>query len=108
MTERSDQVTGWHSLDSEETLLRVDSSEDGLSQAEADRRLATHGANQLPAGKRRGPLARLATQFNNLLIQVLIGAAVVTALLGHWIDTGVILGVVVVNAVIGFVQEGRA
>ncbi len=108
MAGSSDQSTEWHSLGSEEVLAKVESSEGGLSQAEADRRLETHGANRLPAGKRRGPLARLAAQFNNLLIQVLIGAAVVTALLGHWIDTWVILGVVVVNAVIGFVQEGKA
>ncbi|MFP4251149.1 MAG: cation-transporting P-type ATPase [Guyparkeria sp.] len=108
MAERRDQVTDWHSLDTDEALSRVDSGKDGLSQAEADRRLESHGPNRLPAGKRRSPIARLAAQFNNLLIQILIGAAVVTALLGHWIDTWVILGVVVVNAVIGFVQEGKA
>ncbi|MFO7807862.1 cation-transporting P-type ATPase [Guyparkeria sp.] len=108
MTERSDQSIEWHSLGSEEALAKVDSSEKGLSQTEADRRLKTHGRNRLPAGKRRGPAARLVAQFNNLLIQVLIGAAAVTALLGHWIDTWVILGVVVVNAVIGFAQEGKA
>ncbi|WP_372590724.1 cation-translocating P-type ATPase, partial [Guyparkeria sp.] len=108
MAERSDQSTDWHSLGSEEALAKVDSTEDGLSQTEADRRLETHGPNRLPAGKRRGPAARLAAQFNNLLIQVLVAAAVVTALLGHWIDTWVILGVVVVNAVIGFAQEGKA
>ncbi len=108
MPEPHDRSTAWHSLEVEAVLERVDSSENGLDQAEAERRLASAGPNRLPAGRRRGPLARLATQFNNLLIQVLIAAAVVTALLGHWVDTGVILGVVVVNAVIGFVQEGKA
>jgi magnesium-transporting ATPase (P-type) len=53
-------------------------------------------------------LARFLSQFNNLLIYVLLGSAVVTALLQHWVDTGVILAVVLINAVFGFVQEGRA
>ncbi|MCK6376688.1 MAG: HAD-IC family P-type ATPase, partial [Zoogloea sp.] len=46
--------------------------------------------------------------FNDVLIYVLLGAAAITASLGHWIDTGVILGVVVINAIIGFIQEGKA
>jgi magnesium-transporting ATPase (P-type) len=53
-------------------------------------------------------LVRFLSQFNNLLIYVLLGSAVVTALLQHWVDTGVILAVVLINAVFGFVQEGRA
>ncbi|MCR9221811.1 MAG: HAD-IC family P-type ATPase [Alphaproteobacteria bacterium] len=80
----------------------------GLEAAEAARRLAAHGANRLPEAKRRGPLLRFLAQFHNLLIYVLLAAAAVTAVLGHLVDTGVILAVVVVNAVIGFVQEGKA
>nr|WP_267869571.1 HAD-IC family P-type ATPase [Massilia agrisoli] len=59
-----------------------------------------------PAG--RGPLQRMLAQFNNVLIYVLLGAAAITALLGHMVDSGVIAGVVVINALIGFVQEGKA
>ena len=103
-----EQPVHWHNLDGDAVLERIEGSAQGLSQAEAERRLADHGPNQLPAGPRRSRLARLATQFNNLLIQVLIAAAIVTAFLGHWVDTWVILGVVVVNAVIGFAQEGKA
>ncbi len=55
-----------------------------------------------------GPLRRFLAQFENLLIYVLIAAAAVTAALGHWVDTGVILAVVLVNAVLGFLQEGKA
>ncbi|MDO9466670.1 MAG: cation-transporting P-type ATPase, partial [Thiobacillus sp.] len=51
---------------------------------------------------------RLLLQFHNVLIYVLLAAGVITALLGHWLDSGVIFGVVVINAVIGFIQEGRA
>jgi magnesium-transporting ATPase (P-type) len=83
-------------------------SPQGLSAAEARHRLARHGPNRLPAAKGRHPLLRFAAQFNNVLIYVLLAAATVTALLGHAVDTGVILAVVLVNAVIGFVQEGRA
>jgi magnesium-transporting ATPase (P-type) len=80
----------------------------GLSGDEARIRLETDGPNRLPEPARSGPVARFLRQFNNLLIYVLLGAAAVTAALGHPVDTGVILAVVLVNAIIGFVQEGRA
>ncbi len=98
----------WHSLPTEAVLAELDSSDRGLSQAEAEVRLARTGPNRLPEAGRRGPLWRFAAQFDNLLIQVLIGAAVLTAFLGEWVDTWVILGVVLVNAGIGFFQEGKA
>ena len=80
----------------------------GLSKAEAERRLAVHGPNRLPAGGRRSALARFALQFHNVLIYVLLASAVVTALMQHWVDTAVIIAVVVINAIIGFIQEGKA
>ncbi len=88
-----------------ETLAAVTS---GLTSDEAARRLAEHGPNALPEARRRGPVLRFLAQFGSVLVYVLLGAAVVTASLGHWIDTGVILAVVLANAVIGFLQEGRA
>ena len=89
-------------------LRALDSTADGLTAEEARKRYARHGPNSLPSAKRVGPLRRILRQFNNLLIMVLIGAAVITGLLQHWVDTAVILAVVVINAVIGFVQEGKA
>jgi magnesium-transporting ATPase (P-type) len=86
----------------------MDAPRHGLSQAEAAARLARHGANRLPPPRRRGPLARFLLQFHNVLIHVLLAAGLVTAVLGHWVDSGVIFGVVVINAVIGFIQEGKA
>ncbi|NUJ81181.1 HAD-IC family P-type ATPase [Methylocystis sp. FS] len=80
----------------------------GLSEAEAQRRLAVHGPNRLPAGRRRSALMRFALQFHNVLIYVLLAASFVTALMQHWIDTAVIVAVVVINAIIGFIQEGKA
>lgn len=101
-------MSAFHHLLTAGSIDAVTSSPDGLTAAEAERRLAEHGPNRLPDVQARGPLRRFLAQFNNVLIFVLIGAAVVTGLLQHWIDTGVILAVVLANAVIGFVQEGKA
>jgi magnesium-transporting ATPase (P-type) len=99
---------GWHARPAEEALRQLGTGLAGLAAAEAGRRLATHGPNRLPAGGRRSALARLLAQFHNLLIYVLLAAALVTAALGHPVDTAVILLVVLINAAIGYVQEGRA
>ncbi|MHA7837803.1 MAG: HAD-IC family P-type ATPase, partial [bacterium] len=98
----------WHHVPIDEALAEVGSGPDGLPQDEATLRLSRHGPNRLPEPPRPGALLRFARQFGDLLIQVLIGAALVTAFLGHWVDTAVILAVVVANAVIGFIQEGKA
>ncbi len=100
--------SAWHTLDPDAVWQRLDSSDSGLSAAEARRRLAQHGPNRLPAARRPSALRRLLGQFNNLLIYVLLASAAITAALGDWLDTAVILGVVLINAVIGFVQEGKA
>ena len=83
-------------------------TEAGLSSVEAVDRLACHGPNLLPQVHARGPLRRFLAQFNNVLIYVLLAAAAVTGALQHWVDTGVILAVVLANASIGFLQEGKA
>ncbi len=101
-------VSTAHSLASDECLQDLNCSVAGLSSSEAALRLAQHGPNRLPAPPRRSVLLRFLAHFHNVLIYVLIGASAVTASLGHWIDTGVILAVVLINAVMGFVQEGRA
>ncbi|QTR49489.1 cation-transporting P-type ATPase [Candidatus Thiothrix anitrata] len=98
----------WHTLPSNDTLSRLDSQATGLDTHTAQERHRTHGANRLPAPPKRNPVIRFLLHFHNILIYVLIAAAAVTALLGHWVDTSVILAVVVVNAIIGFLQEGKA
>lgn len=97
-----------HAREGSQVLAALEAAPTGLSNEDAVRRLARYGENRLPEAPRRGPLMRLLSQFHNVLIYVLIGAAAVTALLGHYVDTGVIAAVVIVNAVIGFIQEGRA
>ncbi len=100
--------SSWHSLSTQSTLEAFQTTDAGLDQQEVEARLARHGANRLPEAPKRGALARFLLHFHHLLIYVLLAAALITAVLGHWIDTGVILAVVLVNAVIGFIQEGRA
>jgi magnesium-transporting ATPase (P-type) len=98
----------WHALTAEEALAAVESTPRGLTTAEARARLARYGPNALPEAPRRGPLRRLLEQFNNVLIMVLVLAGAVTLALGHLLDAAVIAGVVIINAVIGFIQEGKA
>ncbi|MCW8956485.1 MAG: cation-transporting P-type ATPase [Gammaproteobacteria bacterium] len=98
----------WHNYDTDTVFSKVSSSVNGLSQQAIQQRLEEYGHNRLRPVKTKGPLARFLTQFHNVLIYVLLGAGVVTALLGHWVDSGVILGVVIINAIIGFIQEGKA
>ena len=98
----------WHQLPADEALAAQHTTAGGLSHDEAARRLAEHGPNRLTPPSRRGPFMRFLLQFHNVLIYVLLAAASVTALLAHWVDTAVIAGVVVINAFIGFIQEGKA
>nr|WP_157092267.1 cation-transporting P-type ATPase [Thioalkalivibrio nitratireducens] len=112
MTERRPEAGGnsdpWHHLSPDEVERRLESGEDGLDEGEVKRRRERYGQNKLPPPQVRGPLRRFLAQFNNLLIYVLLGAAFVTAMMQHWVDTGVILAVVLVNSIIGFIQEGKA
>ena len=98
----------WHSESAETAFASLESSPDGLGTDEVDERLSKYGPNRLPEAKPRSALVRFFYQFHNVLIYVLIAASAVTAMLGHWVDASVILGVVLVNAMIGFVQEGKA
>jgi len=98
----------WHALDAERTLAELAAGPDGLGADEAARRLARHGPNRLPEPARPIALVRLLRQFNNLLLYVLMVAAAITVAMGHLVDAAVIAAVVLLNALIGFVQEGKA
>jgi len=86
----------------------IDSSEKGLTSAQAQERLERYGPNKLQEEKKKSAFVRFMLQFHNLLIYVLLVAAAVTYLLDHTVDSIVILSVVLINAIIGFVQENRA
>ena len=87
--------------------MRTPRAGQGLERAEAQARLQKHGPNALPEKKVNPPGCVLA-HFNDVLIYVLLAAAVLTAIMGHWVDTLVILGVAVINALIGHIQESNA
>ncbi len=108
MPEQQTQSTRWHARPAEEALLELDSTSAGLTHEQARERLLRYGPNRLDEAKPASILQRLLRHLNNLLLYVLMAAALVTGLMGHWVDTSVILAVVVVNVVIGFVQEGKA
>ncbi len=92
----------------EETQQDLNTSTEGLSPEEAGQRFEHFGPNRLPEAPRDPWLIRFVRHFHDTLIYVLLGAAAITGALQHWVDTGVILGVVVINAIIGFIQEGKA
>ncbi|WP_312588759.1 cation-transporting P-type ATPase [Comamonas terrigena] len=106
--QEQNRVADWHALPTEAVLTQLHTTAAGLDSSQASERLQQQGPNALPAAASHSMLVRFLSQFNNLLIYVLLGSAVVTALLQHWVDTGVILAVVLINAIFGFVQEGRA
>ncbi len=98
----------WHTLAAAEVLAALKTSAEGLDAAEAVRRLQVNGPNQLPAPPRPHPVLRFLAQFNNMLIWFLLAAAAAAGFLGHFVDAGVIVAVVVINAIVGFLQEGKA
>ncbi len=98
-----------HHLPAHEVVLLLETEvAKGLDTEEAARRIERFGLNVLPKARRHGPLLRFLLQFHHPLIYVLLVATVITALLGEWVDAGVIFGVVLVNAIVGFLQESRA
>ncbi|WP_074857332.1 cation-transporting P-type ATPase [Nitrosospira briensis] len=98
----------YHALSAEDVLAGIEASPTGLSATEAAQRLQLYGPNELPATPARHPVVRFLSHLNNALIYFLLAAAVVTWSLGHFVDASVILAVVLVNAIVGFIQEGKA
>ena len=97
-----------HAAEIEDCLTSLQSSAGGLAASDAAVRLEKHGPNRLPQRPGQNPVLRFLSHFHNILIYVLIGSAVITGAMQHFADTAVILAVVLANAVIGFIQEGRA
>src|SRR4030042_6557410 len=98
----------WHSLQSDEALLVLGSRHSGLSEAEAEARLLQYGANELKGKKKTPPVLVFLRQFLSPLIYVLIAAVIISFVVQHYIDALVILGVLLFNATVGFMQESRA
>lgn len=98
----------WHAIEADEVLRRLESSAEGLSSVDAQRRRARYGPNTLPEARHRSLLNMFLAQFADFMILVLLLAAVVSGFVGELQDTLAILVIVLLNAIIGFVQEYRA
>ena len=98
----------WETLSGETALEMLYSRTEGLTSEEVSKRNDIFGENKLPEAKKDSAVKRFLLQFHNAFIYVLLGASVLTAIMRHWVDTGVILGVVVINAIVGYIQEDKA
>jgi magnesium-transporting ATPase (P-type) len=107
-SDASFSVSDPHALSAEDVLNKLGSQQHGLSGDEAANRLKAVGPNRLPAPPKEGPLKRFFKHFNDILIYILLVAGVAKAFLGHWVDACVIIAVAMINAVVGFIQEGKA
>ncbi len=105
----SPRKRAWHHLSVQETAQRLDSDlRAGLSSEEIDRRRESFGPNRITADAGTSPWLRFLQQFNQPLLYILLVAGCITLLLRDWVDAGVIFGVVLINAVVGYIQEAKA
>ncbi len=98
----------WHALETQEVLDHLDVQGNGLTSEEAKRRLVQYGPNQLQEAPRPTFLHMLWEQLNNFVVILLIVASLISALLGDYVEAAAIMAIVVLNAVLGIVQERRA
>ena len=98
----------WHNESTDAVLAQLNSTTVGLSAAEAAKRLAANGRNELTEGPHISPLQIFLSQFKSLIIWILIAAGVISAVMGEVVDATAILAIVILNAVIGFYQEFNA
>ena len=98
----------WHALKAEEVLKHLEVKNEGLSSEEVEKRLQHYGPNQLKEAPRPGFLALLWGQLNNFVVILLIVASVISALRGDYVEAAAIMAIVVLNSVLGIVQEQRA
>ena len=98
----------WHALNAEAVLKPLEVQNEGLSSEEVEERLQHYGPNQLKEASRPGFLALLWAQLNNFVVILLIVASVISALLGDYVEAAAIMAIVVLNSVLGIVQEQRA
>jgi magnesium-transporting ATPase (P-type) len=99
----------WHSLECDEIIELFESDTvDGLSSISIQEREAFFGKNILKEAKQESKLKKFFMQFHNPLIYILLGASIITAWLGEWVDSGVIFAVVIINVIVGYIQEVKA
>jgi Ca2+-transporting ATPase len=104
----ADITARWHALDVDDVIARLETQPHGLTSTEAAARLAHYGRNELNEAPRPTFLQLVLAQLNNFVVILLIVASLISALLGDWVEAGAILLIVVLNAILGVVQESRA
>ncbi len=108
MAQQETKEQEWHALKAEEVLHHLEVRDEGLTSAEAEKRLQHYGPNQLEEAPRPGFLALLWGQLNNFVVILLIVASIISALLGDYVESAAIMAIVVLNSVLGIIQEQRA
>src|SRR5262245_60463637 len=109
IADAANEIVAWYAMPIDEVMKKLTTNtEKGLGATEASSRLEKYGPNRLPEGKKRGPFMRFVSQFNNILVFVLLAAGFIKLMLNLWVDAAIIFGVVILNALLGFVQEGKA
>lgn len=103
-----DQKLSYHSIDADKSIEKLGSSKEGLSKNEAKQRLDQYGLNELPEKGKTNPLILFLKQFKDLLVVILVIAAIIAFIADHMVDVYVIIGVIILNALIGFFQEYKA
>ncbi|MBK6483215.1 MAG: cation-translocating P-type ATPase [Chitinophagaceae bacterium] len=98
----------WHLEQVEKVLQLTGSSESGLSTAEVEKRAIEYGHNEITGAKKKPAIFLFLNQFKDFMILVLIAAAVISGLIGDLTDTIVIITIIILNAIVGFIQEFRA
>ncbi len=108
MIQEIQEIKAWHALSPQEVMEHLKVQEGGLSSEEAARRLQVYGPNELTEAPRPGFWAMLWAQINSFVIWLLVGAALLSLLLGDYIEAAAILAIVILNAALGVIQEQRA
>ena len=98
----------FQNVPSEEALNHFTTSIEGLTEGEAQERLATYGPNEIRHKSGISPIKIFLSQFNSFIVYILIAAVVISFILHEYIDSAVIIAILIVNAVLGFIQEYRA
>ena len=106
--EEEHRLHDWHALKAEEVLKHLEVKNEGLSSEEVEKRLQHYGQNQLKEASRPGFMVLLWAQLNNFVVILLIAASVISALLGDYVEAAAIMAIVVLNSILGIVQEQRA
>ncbi|GEL08700.1 cation-transporting P-type ATPase [Salisediminibacterium halotolerans] len=109
MSQLPEEQKNWHAMNDDDVVEAFQSdTKNGLSKDEAAKRLENYGKNELPEKEDESAIIKYFKHFHDVLIYILLAAAVITFALGHYIDTAVILLVAVINATVGFMQESKA